>query len=213
MQNSLEENNITTVLSLHYLPSIDWFATLLHSNQVVLDIHEHYVKQSGRNRCSILAANGVQHLIIPVKKTAYKQTIKECMPQNDFAWQKQHWQSICSAYGSSPYFFHYRHLFEPLYHQQADSLYAFNRQLLEVCFSILKHVPDYIYSQAYIAVNDLIKDCRSQEATEYEVVSYLQVFADRHAFTPNLSILDLIFNQGPDAIGYLKRLEKKSEKI
>jgi hypothetical protein len=194
------------VLSLHYLPNVLWMRHLLKGNAII-DVHEHFVKQTYRNRTSILSANGPLALTIPVIKTAHKMPIHELKPDNTIHWQRQHWQSLKSAYGSAPYFIHYADAFENLFTTNTTNLLQFEIDLLKLCIKYLKVDVQLNFSETYI--NCLSDDIDLRQHITPKVIPkeifkpYLQIFAEKFAFEPNLSIIDLLFNQGPRSIDYI----------
>jgi hypothetical protein len=194
------------VLSMHYLPNVLWMRHLLKGNAII-DVHEHFVKQTYRNRTTILSANGPLALTIPVQKTAHKMPIHELKPDNIIHWQRQHWQSLKSAYGSAPYFIHYADALENLYSTKTNSLLQFEVDLLKLCLKYLKVDVQVNLSDNYI-------DCLSDDIDLRNHITpkinsneffkpYLQIFAEKFAFEPNLSIIDLLFNKGPKSIDYI----------
>lgn len=194
------------VLSLHYLPNVVWMKNLLSGN-CIIDIHEHFVKQTYRNRAVILSANGPLNLTIPVKKTGEKMPMKALMPDNEVNWQRQHWESIVTAYGSSPYFIHYEDGFKRIYEKPVTMVAAFELELLELIIKYMKVDAQVILSESYIA--SPATDLRAAISPKKNTVdayfkTYLQVFAGKFPFHPNLSILDALFNLGPRTVDILK---------
>jgi len=190
------------ILSLNYLPCISWFHELL-KNETIIDIHEYYIKQSYRNRTHILTANGVYSLTIPVKNKNHT-PINNLAIENDFNWQKNHWDTITSAYRSAPYFSHYEPYFEQHYLSQYNFLVDFNKALIKLCLRLLKVEVELKFSETYLSgKNDLREKIHPKKSPHYISKKYMQVFSDRFEFKADLSILDLIFNCGPDAISYL----------
>ncbi len=189
------------ILSSHYLPCIQWFQAALSEGEVVIDVFEHFLKQTYRNRTTILSANGKMALTVPLKKSANHTPVAAMMIENDFPWQHQHWQAIVSAYNSAPYFFYYQDYFKPLYEKEYAFLLEWNRALLEVCFKLMKVEKPFIYSEHYCEKGNENADYRmfiSPKNKEVVVMpKYLQVFAEKYTFEPNLSIIDVLFNQGP----------------
>lgn len=189
------------VFSLHYLPNIEWLAFWLQSENAVIDIHEHFVKQTYRNRTTILSANGKLDLSIPVKKQSHHTSMNEMRIENDFAWQHQHWQAIVSAYQSSPYFEHYQSHFEVLYKKDFSLLTHWNETLLQQCLRLMKVEKKIAFSSAYISDSNQIIDYRKsinpKLTSMFSHHSYLQVFTEKFPFQSNLSIIDLLFNKGP----------------
>ncbi len=189
-----------TILSIHYLPCVLWFRHFLNDEHVLLEQHENYEKQSYRNRCVILSANGPLALTIPVKKTKHKIPMHEVEIENDFNWQKQHWEAICSAYRSSPYFEHYEHHFENFYKKKFNFLQDFNIELIKVCLKILKIDKELVLSKKYIMCASDFKDLREvihpKKKSKEEFEPYLHVFSSKFSFVPNLSVIDILFNKG-----------------
>jgi hypothetical protein len=194
------------ILGSAYVPPIAWMHIFMANEHAVIDLAEHYAKQTYKNRCTILSANGPLHLSIPVKKPQYlhKAKVLEIKVENEFTWQKQHWEAICSAYNGSAYFEYYKHLLEPIYHHTYTHLHQLNHDLLMVLLKILKstRMPDY--SHAYLNVGvDYRNLIHPKKPTVYSCKKYPQVFAYKYGFVPNLSVLDLICNCGPQSLSYL----------
>jgi hypothetical protein len=189
------------ILSTQYLPCLEWWKAIISNPQAIIDTHEHYLKQTYRNRTRILSANGPLELVIPIKKIAHHTPVHQILLENDFPWQHQHWQAIVSAYGSAPYFLHYKHYFEKWYHTPFTHLADWNHQLLLACCEIMKLDWNIIYATSYIKADDQDNDWRNiispKKKSDFESKPYLQIFAEKFPFQPNLSILDLVFNQGP----------------
>ncbi len=192
------------IFSTAYLPPVSWFVHFLQAHQPVIDLGEFYLKQSYRNRCCILSANGELALSIPVKKLASKTAVKDILIENEFCWQKQHWEAICSAYNSSPYFQYYRHRFEPIYHQQFTHLHSLNQALLELCMNMLKLEKQYENALSYQeSAIDFRQIIHPKKKANMIFLSYPQVFMYKYGFVSNLSVIDLLFNSGPEALQYL----------
>ena len=188
------------ILSLHYLPCIQWFQSLLLEQDVVIDVHEFYLKQTYRNRTCILSANGKLALTIPVKAANHTPMV-DVKIENDFAWQHQHWQAIVSAYNSAPYFLYYQDYLKPLYNQEFTSLVEWNKMMLSICLKLMKHEGEPVYSTQYCTKQPTDTDLRMaispKNKVEVFTKPYLQVFAEKFPFESNLSILDVLFNHGP----------------
>ncbi len=196
------------VLSLHYLPNVLWMSHFLAGN-CIIDVHEHYIKQSYRNRCLILSANGPLALTIPVTKTGNKIIMRELQADQTVAWQRQHWESIKAAYGSSPYFIHYAPYFEPWYQQPVTSIMEFEIGLLNLVIKLLKIEMEPRLSETYIEAiqeNDYRDKISPKFSSTYVFKPYLQVFSGKFPFVPNLSVLDLLFNHGPRSLAYMVSL-------
>lgn len=197
---------MSNILSLHYLPNIYWMRKLLNGN-CVIDGHEYYVKQTYRNRTLILAANGVMPLTIPIKKTASKIKMMDLKPDNSVAWQRQHLESIKSAYGSAPYFIHYIDAFEHLYKMPCNNVFEFELNMLNLVIKLLKTQVDISLSTSYVEATESDMDLRNSITPKTLINEpfkpYLQIFTEKFTFVENLSVLDALFNHGPLAINYI----------
>ena len=204
------------ILSTAYLGNIQYYTKLLQTAEpVAIEQHENFVKQSFRSRCDILGANGPVSLSVPVYKTSGEKTpIREVRIDYSKAWQHQHWNSIHSAYKNSPYFDYFGELFEPFYQKKTEFLWDLNARMQETIFGILGISPEFTYSEEYVRPTAEDKDFRNslspkprlhQTDPAFTPETYYQVFSERAAFVPNLSIIDLIFCEGPQAAGILRR--------
>ena len=199
------------LLSIAYLPPISWIAVALQSGNIVLEIHETYPKQTFRNRCNIATASGILSLTIPVNRVNGNHT-KTCdiHIDNSKNWQLLHWRSIITAYNKSPYFLYYRDLLEPIFFRKYELLVDFNNELLKAILGALKiKTIDIFYTTEYEMKTDFY-DFRNSFHPKYingdvtyTLPKYMQTFEAFHGFLPDLSIIDLLFNLGPDALPYL----------
>lgn len=200
------------LLSTAYLGNIQYYTKLI-SGQAVIDLHENYRKQSFRNRCDILTANGVCSLIVPVcQPSGYRSKSGEVRIDYSKKWQHQHWHAILSAYRNSAYFEHYEECFAPFYTYRYELLAQLNQALQERIFSLLRIQTNVTYSDHYqtdTPINEDFRDTLSpktrlqQPDPYFSSVPYYQVFAERYPFAENLSILDLLFCEGPSAVDLL----------
>jgi len=204
------------ILSTAYLGNIQYYTKLLRTGQpVVIDLGEHYRKQSFRNRCEILGANGVIPLTVPVYKTSgEKSPVHQVRIDHTKAWKHQHWNSIHSGYKNSPFFDYYAELFEPIYHRDYDLLWELNRDLTEAVLEALEVKGEFDYSQRYIDAGPEDRDWRNAMSEkprlhspdpDFSPVPYYQVFSEHMEFAPNLSILDLLFCEGPATTDILQQ--------
>ncbi|MFM6976613.1 MAG: WbqC family protein [Sphingobacteriaceae bacterium] len=197
------------IFSSFYLPPLAYFSAIQHADTALLiDKHEHFPKQTYRNRATIHSPNGKLDLIVPVVKGAKVHTaMKDVKVSYEFNWQRLHWLSIQTSYRSSAYFEFYEDAFAPFYHQKWDFLFDYNEEMNHMVFEKLKMKPLIKYSENYIAPSAELQDYRTlihpKKEAQIEVKPYFQVFEDRNGFIPNLSIIDLLFNQGPQALKYL----------
>lgn len=208
------------ILSTAYLPPIQYVSKFL-LGEVVLEAHENYIKQSYRNRCNILAANGAFPLTIPVVKVhGTKSLISEVRIDYDLQWQKNHFKSIESAYRNSPYYEHYIDDLKIFYNTKYDLLLAFNSDLLTCILRLIGIKPSILFTACFEKeyLKDLDyrftlspKSAKLEDDPFFKIIDYYQVFEDRYGFTPNLSILDLLFNEGPFAKSVLEQSIKKGE--
>lgn len=201
------------LLSTTYLGTIEFFANIIVADEVLMEQHEHYIKQTFRNRCTIATANGLQSLTIPVIKVNGNHTkMKDILIAYDERWQILHWRTIVSAYSNSPYFLYYKDLLEPFYFKEFKFLIDFNFQLLEEILDILEINRKISFTELF-KVNpennlvDLRNSFHPKVKSDQNFSPYIQVFAEKFEFFPNLSIIDLLFNEGPSTIDYLKKIQ------
>lgn len=204
------------LLSIAYLPPISWMAFAVQSSSLKLEIYETYPKQTIRNRCSIATSRGILSLTVPVKRVNGNHTkTSEIRIDNSKNWQLLHWKSIITAYNKSPYFLFYRDLLEPLFLKKYDFLVELNRDLLNILIKALKIKSIEISDTDDYDANPDFKDLRNsfhaklnlQQTVTCFLPRYMQVFEDKHGFVPDMSIIDLLFNLGPDALPYLLNAE------
>ena len=191
-----------TILPVAYMPSVEYVARLLREESVV-DLGEHYIKRSQRNRAQILSANGVMSLTVNVENANRpRQMIKDVRIDYSKRWQHQHWVSIMSAYKSSPYFDHYAHLLEPFYKREWRYLVDYNMEYLSTLLRLLGVEDKVNISEKYVAAREDDVDLRPKhnEGSTFVAEPYFQVFSDRMPFVANLSILDLLLCEGPQAV-------------
>lgn len=197
------------IFPLFYLPPVAYFSGLKELNyNFLMEKEEHFPKQTYRNRARIYSPNGDLDLIVPVLKGAKVHTkVKDVKISNDFNWQRLHWKSFESCYRNSAYFEYYEDEFIRFYQQPFDYLFDFNFQLLEWLFKQLKVQPDLHFTTEYVKEVEPELDFRSKLHFKKNTIAtnfkpYFQVFDDRQGFKPNLSMIDLLFNQGPQAKNY-----------
>lgn len=200
------------LLSTAYLAPIEYYGCIVNSDEIIIEQQEHYIKQTYRNRCLIATANEIQPLTIPVIKVDGNRTkVKDLQITYAEKWQMIHWRAILSAYSHSPYFLYYKDLLEPFYFKKFKYLFDFNFQLLEEILNILEVEKKVTFTESF-EVNpgneslDLRNSFHPKIKSPKNFPSYIQVFAEKFDFLPNLSIIDLLFNEGPSAIDYLNSL-------
>ena len=195
-----------TVLPLAYLPSVEYFAHLLRGGCVV-DLGEHFVKRSERNRARILATDGVMELTAHVRHANRPgQPVRDVRLDYSKRWQHQHWGALVASYRSSPYFDHYAPLFEPFYRRSPEFLADLDLGLLEVLCRQAR-IPMPALSERYVeaAPGDTDLRPKHREGPAFIAEPYYQVFSDRMPFEANLSFADLLFAEGPEAVSVLAR--------
>lgn len=186
-----------------YLPSIEYVSLFLKTEDASIELFETYQKQSCRTRTNVMTANGVQTLTIPVIKTNGNHTLtKDIEISYKESWQQVHLRCLESAYRKSAYFDHYFPYFEKIYKQKFNTLVELNDFCLKTILKIMKVKKDYSFTTDFerIADENDYRISLSKGTNKIEMKPYYQVFADRHGFIPNLSIVDLLFNEGPNSI-------------
>lgn len=195
-----------TILPLAYLPSVEYFA-LLRAGDCVVDLGEHFVKRSMRNRTRILATDGVMELTAHVAHANRpRQPMRDVRLDYSKRWQHQHWGALVASYASSPYFEHYAPHFEPFYRREYVFLADYDLQLLELLCTLAR-IPFPRLAEHYVeaSAGDLDLRPRHVEGPAFEAEPYVQVFSDRMPFCANLSFADLLFAEGPDSVSVLAR--------
>ncbi|MBN2237941.1 MAG: WbqC family protein [Bacteroidales bacterium] len=202
-----------TILSTAYFPPIAQYAWLLQNAPIVIELFESFPKQTYRNRCEILTSHGVQVLSVPVVKVSGTNTLtRDIQIAYDTPWQMLHWKAIKTAYNSSPFFLFYQDEIAEFFSTRFETLLDLNdaiinliNQLMEWEISTNKTV-DFLFPKKLADVNDKRYLLTPKKKPTYQFPSYIQVFSDQYPFQANLSILDLIFNLGPEAESYLMKL-------
>ncbi|MDB5120887.1 MAG: hypothetical protein JWN56_2105 [Sphingobacteriales bacterium] len=197
------------IFPLFYLPTIEYFSKLVfHKPDIVIEKHEHFPKQTYRNRASIYSPNGKLDLIVPIVRgsknhTAFKD-VKICY---EFNWQRIHWMSLETCYRSSAFFEYYEDDFAVFYNKRHDFLFDFNQEILNLLLRLIKLKIDYSFTSEYekdiSGLVDYRDSMKPKEAPSTQIKPYYQIFEDKHGFMPNLSVIDLLFNQGPQTLSYL----------
>lgn len=182
-----------TLLPTSYLAPIAYYSLLHRAPEVAIEQWEHYQKQTLRSRCTICGPGGVQTLTVPVAKAATpSEPICRTRISDHGRWRQLHWGALQAAYGRSPFFEYYEDDFRPFYQPNWEYLVDYNRDLQTLVCQLLDIHPTVRYTPHFQA--------EPQCQFAYQARPYYQVFAQRLGFVPGLSIVDLLFNMGPEAI-------------
>ncbi|WP_037321137.1 WbqC family protein [Salegentibacter sp. Hel_I_6] len=206
-----------------YFGPVSQFVALVKADKVFFENQDNYQKQTYRNRMYIYDSNGKLLLNIPIrhrstltgepKEAGKHQLYKEVKIENDFEWQKQHWRALKASYQTSPFFEFYEDEVYPLYHTKFEYLIDFNYACLEFVTDALQLDLEINKTSDYILhpqdKNDLRYLIKAKSEQKFNLGHYTQVFQDKHGFISDLSILDLIFNEGPNSLNFLEEQEVK----
>lgn len=211
---------MNAILATTYFGPVQWYQKLNRFDGVLMEQHEHFLKQTYRNRCIIATTQGLQALTVPVEKTPSNlpegRLIKDVRISNHGKWRKEHWNALQSAYGESPFFEFYEDDIRPFFEDHWEYLLDFNMAITEKMCELLDIHPHIELTSSY--QNSLpfgegrggASDFRTaihpkhpQEDSDFCPKPYYQVYKERFGFQPNLSILDLLFNMGNEAVLYL----------
>jgi len=197
------------VFPMFYLPPVEYFVKLnTYRPDILIEREEHFPKQTFRNRTNIYSPDGILALTVPVSKGSKNHTkIKDVKISYDFEWQRLHWLSLQACYRRSAYFEYYEDELAVFYEKKYPFLFDYNEQLLQFILKAVKLKLSLNFTESYEAEYPLLTDYRNtmnpKKDPEFEQKPYFQVFDDRKGFQKNMSIIDLLFNQGPHSINYL----------
>ncbi len=198
------------IFSLAYFGPIHYYISLVKYNKIWLEASENYQKQTFRNRQNIYGANGKLMLNIPIKHSKSKKRLKyiDSQIENEFKWQSLHFKSLASAYRTSPYFEFYEDDIEPLFRKSYTNLFEFNKDCFDTIIELLGIDVTYkmtsLFEKDYNQIDDKRNLVRAKTKQDFKLNPYHQVFENKFGFIPDLSILDLLFNLGPESLTYLK---------
>ena len=186
----------SVVLPCCYLAPVSHYRAYYRADEVQLEVCDHFIKQTLRNRCYIDSPNGPLALTIPVVKEEGKTLMRDIRISDHGNWRHQHWNALMSSYRQSPFFEFYADDFAPFYEKKWTFLADFNEDLMVLVTSLLDISKPVTRTSSYEG------DALAQ-LQPFEARAYYQVFASRHGFLPDLSIVDLLFNQGPEGVLWL----------
>lgn len=184
------------VLPCCYLAPVSHYSAYYRSDEVRLEVCDHFVKQTLRNRCWIDSPNGALALTVPVVKMEGKTLMRDVRISDHGNWRHQHWVALESSYRQSPFFEYYADEFAHFYEKKWDFLADFNEELMMLVASLLDIEKPVTRTVAFEDALPLTEGRR-------ESSPYYQMFASRHGFLPDLSIVDLLFNMGPEGVLWL----------
>ena len=221
---------MNVLLSTTYFGPIQWYQKLYRADEVWIERHETFRKQTYRNRCVIATTQGTQALTIPVERSnsqsSIPQFLKDIRISDHGNWRHLHWNALRSAYGDSPFFMYYEDDIRPFFERRWDYLFDFNEAIIEKMCELLDIQPNIHYTDQYLpsldkerlrvgasagmGLEEGLLDCRNTITPKHPVPDpgftpqrYYQVYEAKHGFLPNLSILDLLFNMGPESVFWL----------
>ena len=212
---------MNVLLSTTYFGPVQWYQKLYRADAFVIDPDEPFLKQTYRNRCYIAAANGVQALTVPVEQPGNRCPVRDVRISDHGDWRRVHWNAIASAYGESPFFEYYQDDLRPFFERRWTFLYDFNEAIRQTVSTLLDLQPlppspsasspclsmpspcDGPTPGPYLDLRSAINPKHPAADADFQPRPYYQVYASRYGFQPNLSILDLLLNMGPEGIFYL----------
>lgn len=179
-----------------YLSPISHYSAFFHADEVRLEVCDHFAKQTLRNRCLIDSPSGALALTIPVVKEEGKTQLRDIRISEHGNWRHRHWVALESSYRQSPFFEYYADDFAPFYEKRWTFLADFNKDLMSLITSLLD-------IQKPICRTSTYEGDAFNQLPEFTPKPYYQMFAQRHGFLPDLSIVDLLFNEGPEGVLWL----------
>ena len=199
---------MNVLIHTNYFPEISQLKLIIDSKKLIFEINDNFQKQTHRNRTYIYGANGLLLLSIPViHSQKNRKKFKDVKIAYDYDWLTQHLKSFQISYRSSPFFEYYEDKLVDLYVRREKYLYDFNLRSIDVLFDMLQINLEYDFTKGYSEQYSDILDYRNNYKklnSSFKIKEYTQVFESKHGYIENLSALDLIFNEGPNAINFLK---------
>ena len=197
------------LLSTTYFGPVQWYQKLHRADAVLIEQWESFQKQTYRNRCIISTTQGMQALTVPVVR-GESSLIKDIRISDHGNWRHLHWMALQSAYGESPFFEYYQDDIRPFFEKKWDYLLDYNNAICNKMCELIDIQPKIEFSSEFTTEPSSQVDFRTAINPKHPVPDsgfiskpYYQVYATKHGFLPNLSVLDLLFNMGPESIFYL----------
>ena len=190
-----------------YCGSISYYTDFMTAQEVVFDCHEHFIKQTERSRCKIYGPNGIQTLSVPVHRKNHT-PVSDIYIDHSRKWNLEHWRSLKTAYASTPYFEDYGHEIETILTNPPQKLIDLNLRIHGFICNALSLKKPHTLSEAFAPYET--NDRRLKPKTNKHFSRYYQPFSDKKGFISNLSILDLLFNEGPESSRYLSSISTNS---
>lgn len=197
------------LLSTAFFAPVYYYHCISNAGKVFIEKHENFVKQTYRNRCMILAANGALNLTVPVENGRSPGLKITCTRIANYQpWQRNHWRTIVSAYKNSPYFDFFADDIEHFFVRKYDFLFDYNLEIMHAVLSLLDINAEIAFTAEFEQMPPSTLNLREKISPKTDLQSvdpnyaptpYTQVFEDKFPFVPNLSILDLLFCEGPQA--------------
>ena len=210
----------TALLQTTYFGPVQWYQKLNRSDSVLIEQFDSYQKQTFRNRCVIATANGLQVLTVPVESDKdnaghEKTLVRDIRISDHNQWRRVHWNALQSAYSESPFFEYYADDIRPFFEKRYDFLIDYNEAIRQTVCKLIDIQPKVSYTTEFVTQPPSQENCDYYDLRDvihakhplpdpaFEAKRYWQVFQHKHGFLPNLSILDLLFCMGPEAVFYL----------
>ena len=208
----------TALLQTTYFGPIQWYQKLYRYDHCLIEQYDSFQKQTYRNRCVIAIANGTQALTVPIEHlplTSHPSPlVKDLRISDHNQWRRVHWNALQSAYSESPFFEYYADDLRPFFEKKYVFLIDFNEDIRQKVCELIDFKPSVEYTEEFTSdislqtsvifdFRDVINAKHPKPDTDFEAKEYWQVFQHKHGFQPNLSILDLLFNMGPESVFYL----------
>ena len=201
----------TAILSAAYFGPVQWYQKLNRYDRCLIECHDHYIKQTYRNRCTIATTQGMQTLSVPIERyDGLKCAMRDIRVSDHGNWRHLHWKALMAAYGESPFFEYYADDIRPFFEKRWKFLFDFNMEITFKMCELIDIRPTISTTDTYVAdtagmhdFRDAIRPKHPLPDEQFVPTPYYQVYRQKHGFLPNLSVLDLLFNEGNEAVFYL----------